>query len=136
MDAAQIAAVMEFLKTLPKSEQRVLAYEASGGHSCSQSTTSYNCCGQDRCQACHVAHLHSAHGKEKVHAFEKFARAQTLTWQVREYKTPLKTKEIKKLKIKKVQSPSLPKDVDIDVSKLSDADTVRLMAFLKSKLNV
>jgi len=136
MDAAQIAAVMEFLKTLPKNEQRVLAYEAKGGHRCDSSTTSYDCCGNSRCQTCHVLHLKEKHDRSAIHAFEKFTSARSLTWQVREYKTPLKNKENKKPANKKVQSPSLPKNANIDVSKLSDADTERLMIFLKSKLNV
>jgi hypothetical protein len=74
---AELAAMM---KQLAPNELRAIKYEANGGHKCTMSTNLITCCGQERCEACHIPHLKASHDKAKLYAFQKFYRAGTMTW--------------------------------------------------------
>jgi len=89
----QKAELVAMLQQLTPAEQRAIKYVAHGGHKCTNSTNLITCCGTSRCQACHIPHLKEQHTIEQLHAYQKFVGARSLTWQVREYKLPLKPKK-------------------------------------------
>ena len=78
MDKAQLA---EMLVELTPAELRAIEYEMSGGHSCTNSSTLYHCCGEQRCEACHIPHLKEHHSSAELYAYEKFVNKCRLTWQ-------------------------------------------------------
>lgn len=78
MNKAEFAKMMQ---ELTPAELRALTYEIRGGHSCARSTTLYYCCGEQRCEACHVPHLKEKHSTPELYAYEKFVSKWQLTWQ-------------------------------------------------------
>jgi hypothetical protein len=92
MTPEQKAEMLAMLKQLSPADQRVIKYEANGGHRCESSTNLVTCCEAVHCQACYVLHLKQVHSNAMLYAYQKFVNARSLTWQSKEYKLPLKDK--------------------------------------------
>jgi hypothetical protein len=130
MTPEQKAALADMLKALAPNELRVIQYEAKGGHSCKNSSNLITCCDVSRCEACHIPHLKAVHGEAKVHAFQRFYRAGTMTWPGQ-----VVTKENKKPK-SELRAPIAkhfndPQDL---ADRINDGDLERVLLMLQAKL--
>lgn len=126
MDKAQLA---EMLAELDPAELRVIRYEMSGGHTCSASTTLYNCCNEARCEACHVPHLKEMHDEAKLYAYEKFVNMYSLTWAG--YVPTKQTKKVNKNTKRVRQESKVDSSIAADVS---DDDLEQVLMLLAKKL--
>ena len=128
MDKAQIA---ELLKQLDPAELRVLRYEVAGGHDCKRTTSLYYCCGEARCEACHVPHLKQAHDEAKLWAYEKFVNTFQLTWQ-----GYVPTKAIKKPSTERATNHArpTPKVMNDPLAGVTDDNLEEVLALLAKKL--
>ena len=122
MDKAQLA---EMLAELDPAELRVLKYEMHGGHSCTNSSTLYHCCGEQRCEACHVPHLKEKHSSDELYAYEKFVNKWQLTWQG--YVPP-------KVNKKPARRAPAPKVIIDPLAGLNDDNIEEVLALLAKKL--
>ena len=130
MDKAQLA---EMLAELDPAELRVLKYEMHGGHTCSASSTLYNCCGEQRCEACHIPHLKEKHDTPALHAYEKFVNKWQLTWQG--YVPPKQNKVTKKSAPRSVRpAPKVVHTTNSIVDAVNDDNIEALLELLAKKL--
>ena len=121
MNKAEFAKMMQ---ELTPAELRTLTYEMRGGHDCRHTSTLYYCCGEQRCEACHVPHLKEMHDEAKLYAYEKFVNMYSLTWA-----GYVPTKQTKKVNKKRVQHT--PSNIAADVS---DDDLEQVLMLLAKKL--
>ena len=134
MSPDQITQMIEMIQALGPQKVRVIQYEINGGHDCHRSTYLINCCGEKRCQACHIPHLKSVHGDAALHAYQKFASAQTLTWKGRDYKEPAKPKSNKSTRKAVSKSARAPEAKSFAAS-IPDDKIAGVMAILESMRN-
>ena len=134
MTPEQKAELLAMLKELTPADQRVIKYQAKGGHKCTDSTNLVNCCGANRCQACHIPHLKEQHTIEQLHAYQKFVGARSLTWQVREYKLPLPAKKQPKVNKKITSAPREKYNPATIVNAVSEDQLENVLAMIEARL--
>lgn len=130
---AELAAMM---KQLAPNELRAIKYEANGGHKCTMSTNLITCCGQERCEACHIPHLKASHDEAKLYAFQKFYRAGTMTWPgytVAKNKPKVTTRTRTKRAPKNEITKHFDDPTDL-TDRIADDDLDRVLAILEAKL--
>lgn len=127
-------ALLNMMSQISPADVRVVFYKLKGGHRCDASTNLMTCCGEKRCQACHIPHLKAVHGDAALHAYQKFASAQTLTWKGRDYKEPAKPKSNKSTR-KAVSKSARAPEVRSIAASIPDDKIAEVMAILESMRN-
>lgn len=131
MNKAQLA---EMLAELDPAELRALRYEVSGGHKCTNSSTLYHCCGEQRCEACHVPHLKEMHSTPELYAYEKFINTWKLTWQG--YVPPKQAKKVNEKPARRATRATgpAPKVIINPLAGVNDDNIDEVLALLAEKL--